>query len=113
MDYYITDSFPEVVSCYGGVECFKSRAVQENDISVINKFYMLFYAIKYFQFCRIGILISVSGVTRGVQIRMQLGPFSEVLNKQCQNNNLNPSKYSLPCDIQSFSLLIQFSNASS
>ncbi|XP_060569453.1 uncharacterized protein LOC132727880 isoform X1 [Ruditapes philippinarum] len=37
MDYYITDSFPEVVSCYGGVECVKSRAVQENDISDENK----------------------------------------------------------------------------
>jgi hypothetical protein len=42
---------------------------------------------------------------------MQLGQFSESLNKQCQNNYLNPSKYSQPCDIQSFGLLIQFLKA--
>ena len=39
---------------------------------------------------------------------MQLGLFSEALNKECQTLYLNPSKYSPPCDRQSFSLLTQF-----
>jgi hypothetical protein len=42
---------------------------------------------------------------------MQLGQFSEVLNKQCQNKYINPSKYSPPCDIQILSLLVIFLNA--